>query len=61
MSGLAVSHLVNIVEALGRAGLVLGLRQGRQQQGREDGDNRDYHQQFDQRESRRAGLPKRHL
>jgi hypothetical protein len=47
---------MNIVKALGRTGLVLGLRQGRQQHGSEDCDYRDYHQQFDQRESRRVGF-----
>jgi len=41
------ADLAEIVNTRDAAGFLLGLRQGRKQQGRENGDNGDDHQQFD--------------
>ena len=43
--------LLLIVQAVGAMGLALGVGERRQQQRREDGDDRDDHQQFDQGEA----------
>lgn len=45
------AELAEIAQALGDAGLLLGSRQGREQQASEDADDRDDHEQFDQGET----------
>jgi catechol 2,3-dioxygenase-like lactoylglutathione lyase family enzyme len=44
------THLLEVVAALGPAGRLPRLLHRRQQQGDQDRDDRDHHQQFDQRE-----------
>jgi hypothetical protein len=45
------ADVVHVVGALDAPGGVAHLLGGRQQQADEDGDDRDHHQQFDQRET----------
>jgi hypothetical protein len=41
-------NLLEVIEAIGLAGFGFGLGQGREQHSREDGNDRNHHQQFDQ-------------
>ena len=45
------ADLLEVVDALGAAGGLAGRLHGRQQQADQDGDDRDHHQQLDQREA----------
>ena len=48
---MASAELLQVVRALGPTGRLAGRLDGGQQEGDQDRDDRDHHQQFDQRES----------
>ena len=53
------TNLLQIVQTLGLAGLLLGASQGGKKPRSQNGDNRDHYQQFDQGESRASNVSPR--
>jgi hypothetical protein len=53
-------ELLQVAGAGGLPGLLAGLREDREQDGREDGDDSDHHEQLDEREAAAMRVSERH-